>query len=370
MKPRLLVQIEAAIAAEPPGVAADCKQAERASLLARLGQHAEARAVIAALHAKYAAQPQLSVSAWLSFTESLLSFFTDLSRAARGKMHRAHTLSSAFRDAKVHAMSAAWLANMAYEDMDFEAMASHVVDVFQLTQDDHLGARAGACLVTAKAYHFAGHFDRAQPWYALARQNAAASAEELTLGGVMLSMAKLLTCEARQIALRGEPDALSTRRARSVAESTGNFDALIGTSALNALVPLLHAQVNSIQGHWSAAVALYEARFNDGLLQGMDRMRAWLGADLAWCRLQLGQTEQALKDALAAEVAVANDHDADDRAAAHSRIAQVLSQLGHADSAARHREQAAIDWLAHEQMQARALALIDQALASGPHPAS
>jgi len=145
-------------------------------------------------------------------------------------------------------------------------------------------------------------------------------------------------------------------------ESTGNFDALVGTASLSALVPLLRAQVCSLQGRWADAVALYDAHFSDGLLQGLDRMRACLGADLAWCRLQLGQTEQALKDALAAEVAVAHDRDVDDRAAAHSRLAQVFTQMGQAEAAARHSAQAVVDWRAHERDQAAAVAVMDKAL--------
>jgi len=181
------------------------------------------------------------------------------------------------------------------------------------------------------------------------------------LGAVMHNMGGLLADESRQILLRGVKDEAVTRRAMLGLESSRNFNALVGTESLNALVPLARAHVYSLQGRSADAVALYEAHFSDGMLQGLDHQRASLGADLAWCRLQLGQTEQALKDALAA--AVSHDRDVDDRAAAHSRLAQVFAQLGQADVAARHQAQATIDWNTHERDQALTVLLMDKALA-------
>jgi hypothetical protein len=257
----------------------------------------------------------------------------------------------------------AWLAHMDYVDHDLEAMAQHVGEAFAIAEPDHHAALARACLVVAQAYHFGGRFDAAQPWYARARQHATAEGDEAMLSAVMHNMAGLLANASRQAVMRGPDDPEVTRRAMLGVESTGNFDALVGTASLDALVPLLRAHVYSLQGRWADAVRLYECHFSDGLLQGLDRMRSFMGADLAWCRLQLGQTEQAQKDALAAEVAVSHDRDVDDRAAAHSRLAQVFTQLGQADVAARHGAQAAMDWRAHERDQVRAVALMDKTLA-------
>jgi hypothetical protein len=363
MKSRLLSQLDAAIAAAAPqSVQTDCLRAERACLLARQGQLAEARSVVAALQAHYATKAHPAISAWLSLGEGLVSYYSDLNRSARDKMSRACALSAAARETRLHALASAWLSHLDYVDQDFPAMARHVGEAFQSAADDDHGARARASLVVAQAYHFGGRFDSAQPWYARARQHANAEGDEAMLSAVMHNMAGLLTSESWQSVLRGGVDGDVTRRATLGVESTGNFDALVGTASLSALVPLLRAQVSSQQGRWAEAVGLYEAHFSDGLLQGLDRMRAFLGADLAWCRLQLGQTEQALKDALAAEVAAAHDRDADDRAAAHTRLSQVFGQLNRAEAAARHRELAAVDWRVHERDQALAVSLMDKLL--------
>ncbi|HEX3142157.1 MAG TPA: hypothetical protein VHQ87_19015 [Rhizobacter sp.] len=364
MKSRLLSQLDAAIAAaSPQSVQADCLRAERACLLARLGQLAEARAALSPLQDRCARQPNASVSAWLSLAEAHVSYFSDLNRSARDKMSRAYALGAAARDTRLCALSMAWLAHMDYVDHDLEAMARHIGECLVLAQPDHHAARARGCLVVAMAYHFGGRFDAAQPWYAKTRLHANTEGDEAMLGAVMHNMAGLLADGARQIVLRGMEDDGVTRRAMLGLESTRNFNVLVGTESLDALVPLLRAQVSSVQGRYTDAVALYEAHFSDGLLQGLDRKRAFLGADLAWCRLQLGQTERALKDALAAEVAVAHDSDVDDRAAAHSRLAQVFAQLGQADVAARHEAQAALDWRTHERDQALTVSLVDKAIA-------
>ena len=363
MKSRLLSRLDAAIAAASHPLHADCLRAERACLLARQGQLATARAEHAALSAQYAARPQPLMSAWLSLLDGLASFFGDLNRAARDKMARAYALSAAARDTRLHALAAAWLAHLDYVDHDLEAVARHVGEAFQLADHTQHGALARASLVVAQVYHYGARFDQAQPWYARARHHANAEGDEAMLSAIMHNMAGILTSESLRSTLRGVPDDEMKRRAMLSIESTGNFDALVGTASLGALVPLLRAQVASQQGRWAEAVSLYEAHFSDGLLQGLDRMRAYLGADLAWCRLQLGQTAQALKDALAAEVASAHDRDVDDRAAAHTRLTQVFAQLGLEDAAAMHRAQAAVDWGTHEREQATAVALMDKATA-------
>jgi hypothetical protein len=364
MKSRLLSHLDAAIAAASIPSEADCLRAERAGLLARQGQLTEARSVIASLQTQYGQNPHTKVNAWILLAEGLTSYFSDLGQAAHDKVRRAHAVSAAARDRRLHALAAAWLAHMDYTAYDLEAMGRRVREALQLADADHHSARARACLVVALAYHFGGRFESAQPWYAKARLHASAEGDEAMLSAIMYNMAGLLADQSRHAVMTGEQDTTMLRRAELSLQAAANLDALIGIASLDALVPLHRARVCTLQGQWAEAIGLYEAHFSDGLLQGLDRMRASLGADLAWCRLQLGQAEQAHRDAMAAQVAVAHDRDADDRAAAHHRLSQIFGQLGQADVAAKHREQAAADWQAHEQQQAAAIAAIEKAVAS------
>lgn len=364
MKSRLLSHLDAAIAAASLPSEADCLRAERAGLLARQGQLGEARNVIAALQAQYGQNPHTKVNAWILLAEGLTSYFSDLGQAAHDKVRRAHAVSAAARDVRLHALAAAWLAHMDYTGYDFDAMGRRVSEALQLADADHHSARARACLVIALAWHFGGRFETAQPWYAKARLHASAEGDEAMLSAIMYNMAGLLADQSRHAVMTGEQDTAMLRRAELSLQSATNLDALIGIVSLDALVPLHRARVCTLQGRWAEAVSLYEAHFSDGLLQGLDRMRASLGADLAWCRLQLGQIDQAAKDAVAAQIAVAHDRDADDRAAAHHRLSQVFARLGQPEAAAEHRERAAADWQTHEREQARSIAAIEKALAS------
>jgi tetratricopeptide (TPR) repeat protein len=364
MKSRLLSHLDAAIAAAAMPSEADCLRAERAALLARQGQLNEARSIIAGLQAQYGLSPHPRVNAWISLAEGLTSYFSDLGQTAHDKIKRAYAVSGASRDRRLNALAAAWLAHMDYTAYDLDAMGRHVAEALQLADADNHSARARACLVVALAYHFGGRFDSAQPWYAKSRLHASAEGDETMLSAIMYNMAGLLADQSRHAVMTGEHDVAMLRRAELSLQSATNLDALIGIASLDALVPLHRARVCTLQSQWAEAVALYEAHFSDGLLQGLDRMRASLGADLAWCRLQLGQTEQARKDAVAAQVSVAHDRDADDRAAAHYRLAQVFAQLGQDDVAAQHREQAAADWQAHEREQAMSIAAIEKAVAT------
>jgi hypothetical protein len=364
MKSRLLSHLDAAIAAAAMPSEADCLRAERAGLLARQGQLAEARGIIAGLQAQYGQAPHPRVNAWISLAEGLASYFSDLGHTAHDKIKRAYALSGASRDRRLNALAAAWLAHMDYTAYDLDAMGRHVSEALLLADAEHHSARSRACLVVALAYHFGGRFEASQPWYAKARLHASAEGDEAMLSAIMYNMAGLLADQSRHAVMTGAQDPTMLRRAELSLQSATNLDALIGIASLDALVPLHRARVCTLQGQWAEALSLYEAHFSDGLLQGLDRQRASLGADLAWCRLQLGQTEQACKDALAAQVAVAHDRDADDRAAAHHRLAQVFAQLGQAELAARHREAASADWLAHEREQAMSIAAIEKAIAS------
>ncbi len=363
MASRLLGELETAISAATDATQADCLRAECAGLLARQGARPEAVAILGALQARNAGQSQPRVCAWQCFAEGLLTYFTDTSLRAHDKLLRAYALASEARDSRLQSLAVAWLAYMDYVALDLESMARRVAEALQLAHSQNHGARGRACLVVAMAYHFGGRFPAAQPWYAKARAHANAQGDEAMLGAVMYNMAALQADEARQLALHGEsPDTHLVRRAMLGLESARNYAALMRVTCLNAWVPLLCARMHALEGRYAEAATLYESHFSDGLLQGFDRARACLGADLAWCRVQLGQHELARREAMAAAVSVAHDHDVDDRAAAHTRLAHVFGALGEIHSASHHAQQAQQLWHAHQEDRLRAVRLMDAIL--------
>ncbi|MEY4562093.1 MAG: hypothetical protein RLZZ618_1370 [Pseudomonadota bacterium] len=363
MNLRLLDRLDAAIAAAKQPLQADCLRAERAGALARCGQLDEARQLLSTLHMQYASRPHVVMSAWLSWGEGLLSYFSDMGAASHDRMRRAYALSGAARDMPLHALCAAWLAHMDYNEDDFQASARHVGEALRLAAPDDHATRARACLVVAYAYHFAGRFDLGQPWYTRARQHIVADGDDISLSALMHNMTALHAGVVRQTRCTASPgEGRGVSQILMGAESTRNFDRVLGTNALDSLGPILCAQVLSLHERHEEALALYDEHYAHAMAQGLGRMQANLRADMAWCRLRLAQHSRALQDARAAARAVEDPIDIDDRAAAHSLLALVFAELGEADTAARHAERAALDWKTHVATQYNLVALLNQAV--------
>jgi tetratricopeptide (TPR) repeat protein len=365
---RAMSQLVMAIAAERDELRQACLRAERAGLQARCGHLDEARAELAQLEARRHATPALG--AWICIAEGLIDHFSHLGPAARDRMMRAHALSSAARMRPLIALSAAWLAHMDYVQHDVVAMARHVAEALQEAAADHHAARARACIVVAQGYHFGGRLDLAQPWYARTRTHATAMGDQATLSALMHNRAWLSGHQARMASLF-EPGAVTgdtdrVRQALLSAESTGYFDQHADTASLGSLVPVLRAQLLTVQGRHEQALTLYDVHLTTAMQQGLERMKAVCLGDIAWCKLHLNRPAEALIDAQAAHASIDPSCDVDDRADAHGRLAQVYAALGHDDIARQHAADAAAALQVHTAQQARIVKLLDEALAKVP----
>jgi tetratricopeptide (TPR) repeat protein len=147
------------------------------------------------------------------------------------------------------------------------------------------------------------------------------------------------------------------------AESIGHYDAGIGTASLGSLVPMLRAQVLTAQNRWTEALALFDANFDTALTEGLKRIAACLLADRAWCELNLGRKDKARALAGAAEQALSDPIDDDDRAMALARLAQLRELLGEDGIAVRHRAESQKLYDELRVQQQRIAALLDEALA-------
>jgi hypothetical protein len=362
---RVLARIDAAMAATRQPLALACLRAERAGHLARQGQIEVAREEIRAVHALFDRQPQAAVSAWLSLAEGLLAYFTNLSADARDKFQRSHAISRACGMTDVQALGAAWLAHMAYTRFDVAALAQYLAESLQLADPEQRNARARACLVAGTAYHFGERQDRAQVWYARAREAATREGDEATLSALAHNMAWHRGNQAVQAAVFGGDVDDQARHAQAGAETSVNFDKWMGHTSLDALAPVLCAMVASAQGRHADALALYDKHVAQAERQGLGRMRGNFLVDMAWCHWHVGNVE--LAHSLAAEGAQVlategADMHADDRAVAHGRMARLRALMGQADGVAAHEQQAQVEWAAHRALQRRLVAALEQAL--------
>lgn len=377
---RLLAKLDTAITTAGNPIEARCLRAERAGLLARQGQLEAARAAIDELTAQLAWAPNPTLRAWLALAEGLHGYYSTLGRGAQAQVEQAYLLA---RDGpsmpRLHALAAAWLANMAFANDDMPRMAALVREALDTAVPEHHAARARAALVAGYAYHFAAAGARAQPWYEASRRHAIAEGDETQLSALMHNQAWMRASQARLALLFGAADAHAKEtldvatgdavaHALMGAESIGHYDAGIGTASLGSLVPMLRAQVLTAQGRWADALALFENHFEAAQGDGLARLLPCLLADRAWCEWQLGRRPKAQVLVAAAEQALHQDCDTDDRAMARARLAQVCSALGNTAAGMKHRQAAEADHLAHCQQQQRIVAWLDGAL-GGLEPA-
>lgn len=390
MASRLLARLDASIEQlqrlDP--LHADRLRAERAGLLARQGDVAEARAAIAQLRAQPAAQRDPLLRAELMLSDALSDYYGEFSSAARDKLEQARALAVSVagsadmapaelitaRARDVEARCEAWLAHVDYVDERIEGVAHHASRVLALAAQDAHGARSRAAMVVAMAYHYAGRFDRAQPWYATARRHASADGDDSTLSALIYNQGALRGEHVRRHALY-PPDAAAARfgftepgsldtveQALAAGKSSTHFDAHVGTSALEVLSPILRAGVLLAQGRLAKALVLYEAHFGDAIAQGLGRFESSLRADVAWCRLQLKQPDMARQQAATAEATIRPQCQPDDLALTHGRLALVYEGLGDEARAAQHRRIGQAQWAVHCERRAQSVVLLERAL--------
>ena len=354
MKPsRLLLRLEDGIKSARSTFEADCLRAERAGYLARLGQFDEVQLELAALHDRYDPQPNVEISAWLNLVEGLVIFSRNMGRAANDKIRRAHALSGAASLVRLRALSAAWLAHLDFLQVDIGAMSIHLNEAFTLADQSHFSARARANLVVAQGYHQGGRLDLALPWYFLAREHARSDGDDVTVSALMHNMAWLRASNLRQQKLLGTHTTSESGHAFLSAQSTAHYDLLIGVVSLQAHIPILRAKLLASNGQPAEALALFDEHLKTAVREGLGRLQADLIADRAWCRVQLGQVDEARNDAAAAESSIDPTGQFDDRAFAHSRLVEVFAALGESRSVAVHQELAEAAWRGHIDFQNR-----------------
>lgn len=353
---RMLLRLEAEITSAATPQQADCKRAERAAYLSRLGRFEEARDVVNELRQRYNNHPQVEVSAWINLAEGLTEYFRNVGVSGTDRVQRAYALSRAAGLQQMRALCAAWLAQWDYALLDMDSLSHHVVEALQFAHPQQHAALSRVSLVVAQALHLAGRSDLAQVWYRKSREHATADHDDVTISALMHNMAWLRMFELRQAVLSGIGGVHPGRVALISAESNAHFDQMVGDSSWQSLKPILRAQILSLQGDAADALKLYE-----GHLAGTKsavRLQANLWADKAWCYAHLNRFVEARDCADIAQRSLCEETQIDDRAAAHSRLAQVFAAIGEESEHSKHIQHALNAWLAYTLLQTKIIELL------------
>jgi tetratricopeptide (TPR) repeat protein len=345
MASRLLSRLDSNIASTRDESAADSWIAEKASHYFRTGATEEGRSLLQALQAKYSAKPDPRVSAWVHFATGLEVYFSDMGSGALDKLQRAHAVSKACGIVDAQARTAAWIAHVHYGRHQFDRTLDYLNEALQVVSVDDHSTLSRVCLVAADSLHLADHYALAESWYARTRHHAAIDGDEVTPSAVLFNSASLRAVNIRNAQLRGIAGGTPAHEfALASAQSTENYDRLVGATNMSTFTPLVRAQLLSSRGDAEAALDLYLANLDKSAVEGLGRLKCWYLADMAWCYLRQGNFDRANGLAREAIDSVAGTTHVDDLAAAHTRLTEVFHQCGDPELAEESRARAREEW--------------------------
>lgn len=330
-----------------------CRQA---SHYARQGYANEAAGAIAAVRKEFGNDLDADVAAWLILAEGILHFFLDDWDQAFDRIRRAHTIATALQAATARPSCSAWLAFIEFNQCDFEGTATHLREALSTASAEDHQARARACLLAADAYHYAGSFSSARPWYEKARLHATAEGDEATLSALLFNMAATRSANVRLADAFGDRMPEEAKQASMEARSVLNYDAAIGTKSLSSLVPIVRSQLLAVDREFAAALDILQQVKQDSISH---RLQTLVLTETAWCQANLNQPAASIAGLNAVSQRDLDDQDSDDLAYVHSRIAQAASLLGLRELEDTHSPLAVNALRAHQRVQSALRASLD-----------
>lgn len=350
---RLLRFLDERIARARTRHEADCARGERACYMARQGNFADASREIQHLMVRYQEQPDAEIFIWINLAEGLVNYFRELGHLAREKIMRAYALSSASGISNLHALSAAWLAQMDFAKLAASGVATYAMEAFKFGSTDNHAARFRASIVVAQALHLSGRWDLAAPWYTVARLHATAEGDTLSISALMHNMVSMRLDHFRQVILTGGGESSGAAYALVGIDSSENFDSLIGSSTLEELRPIMRARFLSLSSRPSEALSIYEDQVIGKILTRIVRLESDVMSDIGLCYLKQGNVVEAKRAIGVAEDAISRCAQVDDLAATHTRLRDIYSSFGDAATASSHDLRATDLWMEFRGIQHR-----------------
>lgn len=319
-----------------------------ASHFARHGQTKEALTSIGVVRAQFGPELHPEVASWLMLAEGVLHFFQWRTHEAYDRIRRAYGLAVALRTESAIPSCAAWMAHIEFNDGAYEKMLDHIKEALTKAADDDHQAHARASLVVADSFQLSGNYQLARPWYDKVRQHAAAEGDEATLSAMLYNVAAFRAANVRLADTFGTDAGTEAHRAKMETSSSANYDFAIGTSGLSFLTPILRSLVLTIHGKFDEALLILNSLEMANLPK---RTLSPVYADMAWCKVNIGEPDLAWSSAKQAIDEMSALTDADDIAYVESRIAQVARFLNLHDAANAHSEKAQLALAKHRVFQ-------------------
>jgi ATP/maltotriose-dependent transcriptional regulator MalT len=324
---------------------------------ARQGESEHALTHIGEVRNRFGKALDAEVAVWLMLSEGVLRFSKGDLAASADRLKRSYGIACALPGSSARPVCAAWLAHTALNTRRFGEMGVLLKDALSLaTEDDHQ-ARARACLVVADAFHYAGRFDLARPWYEKARVHATSEGDEASVSAMLHNVAAFRTANVRLADALGTKLPEEARRASMEATSAAAYDHAIGTRSFNEFLPHVNEQLLIVDGKYREALDQLSRIDVSGL---PTRVHAVHYADYATCALETGDAALARRLSQAALNALKTlEMDPDDIAYVCCRLANVFAKTGDNERAIEMQSRGGVAMNAHRGIQAELLATLE-----------
>lgn len=327
-----------------------------ASHFAAHGKTEEAVTAIKVVRGQFGKDLHFDIASWLMLAEGVLHYYKAEIPEAYDRIRRAYGLAIALRNNSAFPSCAAWMAHLEFDMCRYADMATHLQETFATAKYRDHQAIARASLVLAIAYHTAGDFERARPWYERARLNAAAEGDNATVSATLHNMASFRASNVRLVDTFGGDAQTETKRVTLEASSSHVYDFAIGNKGLDFLARMLNGLIATIDRRFENALEAFEP-IEIGKVP--DRLQPLILVDQAWCQLNLDHPVIGLDLAKSAGSKLPSVKDDDDLAYIHSRIRQIALACAQPELAASSAIAALEALNRHRQFQSELLARLD-----------
>lgn len=269
-------------------------QAERASYLARMGEFAEAKEILAALRTTYSDGRSARVSVWIMLAEGLILYFEGFDPRARDRILRANAISDAVGLTEMLLLTAAWLAHIDFNRTDFVSMFAILRRSVKLPLSDLNSANLRFGLVLADSLMYCGNIAQARLWYEKTRQWSVQLGDEATLAAMIYNKAAIGLCRLRIEAVNGDVDSSLVKFVAMEIASAYNFQIGAGHKALPHIIDACRVRVLLLQHRFAEALPMLSALLDQELLRfGLRPDQILLQIEYCQCLLRVGNRSRA-----------------------------------------------------------------------------
>jgi hypothetical protein len=335
-RPRTLEKLDALIQAARSEQEKRILLVKKACALTRFSFIEEANAILQRVRLTSSAyDPRLS--AWIMLCEGLMGHFRSLAESAIRDFKRAYAVSIATGDIELAAIASAWIANSEYAVGNLAAVPAALVQTFTYADRGNASARSRACVVVADMHNYAGDTSSARAWYKRARDAAVDDGDIAMQSVAMYNDAGYRVANVVLSDCRDGASEHAVMLASVSVDSVANLDLGLGVRHLTSMVPLLRAEVRTVQRKWDEAIGLFDAFLCDKSVEMHNRLMPKYRSQRAYCLAMTGdqsaairEIQDTLKDADACT-------DFDDLFVLHARAASVYERASMHDARQEHR---------------------------------